>query len=110
MVLTHLKAFWHQVNRCGQHWSHPDTELRNCSQNHSLCEETRRRSGGSLSLEGSKTCSTAKANPPLTLDVSHEICHPCLPALLGLSVAPFCSCPPLGISLPWLWNPRLPLT
>lgn len=28
MVLTHLKAFWHQVNRCGQHWSHPDTELK----------------------------------------------------------------------------------
>lgn len=28
MVLTHLKAFWHQMNTCGQHWPHPDTELK----------------------------------------------------------------------------------
>lgn len=91
-MLTHLKAFQHEVNRYGKCCLILMEKWRNCSQNHLLWEEAQR-SGVSLYLEGSQTCSTAKAN-------QHWI------SAMGLPV-PFCQhfwtchpCSPLGNSLP----------
>ena len=61
LALTHHKAFHHQANRCGEYWSHPDTELEKLLAK-SFTVGGNSEKWGSLSLEGSKTCSTAKAN------------------------------------------------
>lgn len=67
---------------------------RNCSQNHSLWEAAQR-SEGSLYLEGSKTCSTAKANL-----LWHWMSAMGLPVPVCQSFWARHPCSPLGNSLP----------
>ena len=101
LALTHRKAFHHQANRCGEYWSHPDTELEKLLAKSFTVGGNSEKWGVSV-FGGVQDLLHSQGKPALVLDVGHEIPRPLLLALLGLSAAPFCLCSPLGSSLPWV--------